>query len=66
MARAAEVSRPEADAFVSDPLTSPIVSMADALVAATAETVRAKVVTLNQKHYPMLADIVVPYRRPQE
>ena len=34
----------------------------DAIVAAASESQRAKVVTLNRKHYPMLGDsLVVPY-----
>jgi predicted nucleic acid-binding protein len=37
------------------------VSLADALIAATAEQYQAKLVTLNSKHFPMMKDIVVPY-----
>lgn len=36
---------------------------ADALIAATAETQQAQLVTLNQKHFPMLKDVLVPYRK---
>ena len=34
----------------------------DALIAATAETEGATLVTLNEKHFPML-DVVVPYQK---
>jgi len=37
------------------------VDVPDALVAATSEAVSATVVTLNVKHFPMLADVIVPY-----
>lgn len=37
--------------------------LADALIAATAEAAGAPLVTLNQKHFPMLRDVVVPYRK---
>jgi predicted nucleic acid-binding protein len=37
------------------------VSLADALIAATAEQYQAKLVTLNRKHFPMLKDVIVPY-----
>ncbi len=37
------------------------VGLADALIAATAEAQGATLVTLNQKHFPMLASVVVPY-----
>jgi predicted nucleic acid-binding protein len=36
---------------------------ADAVIAATAEIVRATLVTLNDKHFPMLNDVLVPYRK---
>jgi predicted nucleic acid-binding protein len=36
------------------------VSLADALIAATAEEYQARLVTLNSKHFPMLKDVVVP------
>ncbi len=36
---------------------------ADALIAATAEIERYTLVTLNLKHFPMLADVRVPYRK---
>lgn len=38
--------------------------LADALIAASAEAARARVVTLNAKHFPMLTDVLVPYRKP--
>ncbi len=39
------------------------VGLADALLAATAETGSAELCTLNVKHYPMLKDIKPPYRK---
>ncbi len=38
--------------------------LADALIAATAVSVGATLVTLNDKHFPMVADLLVPYRKP--
>jgi len=38
------------------------VGLADALIAATAEICQARLVTLNQRHFPML-DVIVPYKR---
>ena len=38
--------------------------LADALVASAAESSNARVAMLNQKHYPMLGDVLVPYRKP--
>lgn len=35
--------------------------LADALIAASAETRGAKVVTLNQKHFPMIQGVIIPY-----
>lgn len=35
--------------------------LADALIAATAESLDAKLVTLNKKHFPMLQKVHVPY-----
>jgi hypothetical protein len=35
--------------------------IADALIAATAEVHEMRLVTLNEKHFPMLDDVVVPY-----
>ena len=37
--------------------------LADALIAATAEQVQARLVTLNRKHFPMLPDVHVPYSK---
>jgi len=37
------------------------VGLADALIAATAATRFATLVTLNKKHFPMLTSIIVPY-----
>ena len=37
--------------------------LADALIAATAEIRNAKLVTLNKKHFSMLADVIVPYQK---
>ncbi len=39
------------------------VGLADGLIAATAETMNARLVTLNKKHFPMLQDVFVPYRK---
>lgn len=39
--------------------------LADAIIAATAETQQARLVTLNGKHFPMLKEIVIPYTKPQ-
>ena len=39
------------------------VGLADAIIAASAELKNAMLVTLNKKHFPMLANIVVPYRK---
>ena len=35
----------------------------DSILAAYAQTINAKLVTLNKKHFPMLAEIVIPYKR---
>src|SRR5947209_13945454 len=40
------------------------VGLADALIAATAECQGATLVTLNQKHFPMLTTVQVPYQKP--
>ena len=37
--------------------------LADALVATSAESAGAVLVTFNKRHYPMINDLVVPYRR---
>ncbi len=39
------------------------VGLADALIAATAEVYKVTLVTLNDKHFPMLDDTVVPYHK---
>jgi predicted nucleic acid-binding protein len=39
--------------------------LADAIIAATAETQQARLVTLNGKHFPMLKEVVIPYTKPQ-
>jgi len=38
------------------------VGLADALIAATAHAAEAHLVTLNERHFPMLEDVIVPYR----
>ena len=35
----------------------------DAIIAATAHKYGLRLVTLNDKHYPMLPDVIVPYRK---
>src|ERR1044072_2585304 len=37
--------------------------LADAIIAATAESQEAKLVTLNHKHFQMLDNVVVPYQK---
>jgi predicted nucleic acid-binding protein len=39
------------------------VGLPDALIAATADAVGAILVTLNKKHFPMLAAVIVPYQK---
>lgn len=39
------------------------VGLADAIIAATAELESATLVTLNQKHFPMLEIVKVPYQK---
>ena len=41
------------------------VGLADALIAATATQRQVPLVTLNQKHFPMLQDVLVPYHKAQ-
>jgi predicted nucleic acid-binding protein len=36
----------------------------DALIAATALATHSTLLTLNARHFPMLSDIIVPYRKP--
>lgn len=38
--------------------------LADAMIAATAETAHCPLATLNRKHFPMLKSLVTPYKRP--
>jgi predicted nucleic acid-binding protein len=37
--------------------------LADGIIAATAERQKAQFVTLNASHYPMLANVKIPYRK---
>ncbi|MBC7921775.1 MAG: type II toxin-antitoxin system VapC family toxin [Ferruginibacter sp.] len=46
-----------------DYLKSHNVGLADALIAATAEIHRARLVTLNGKHFPMLSNAIIPYQK---
>jgi len=39
------------------------VGLADALIAASAHNLDAKLITLNKKHFPMLKNILVPYQK---
>ena len=39
------------------------VGLADALIAATADRIHATLVTFNRRHFPMLKDIKIPYKR---
>lgn len=36
------------------------VGLADAIIAASVESISAKLVTLNKKHYPMMPEIIIP------
>lgn len=38
--------------------------LADALIAASVEAMGGTLVTLNQRHFPMLPNLLVPYRKP--
>ena len=38
--------------------------LADALIAASADGVGGTLVTLNQRHFPMFANLLIPYRKP--
>ncbi len=37
--------------------------LADALIAASGEAAGASLVTLNRRHFPMLAEVLVPYAK---
>ena len=39
------------------------IGLADALIAATAEHLGARLATLNSAHFPMLDDVLVPYTK---
>jgi predicted nucleic acid-binding protein len=39
------------------------VGLADAIIGASAEAKNAILVTLNSKHFPMLTNVIVPYRK---
>lgn len=49
--------------FRRDYFKSHGVGLADAIIAATAETENTTLVTLNNKHFPMLSNVFVPYRK---
>ena len=49
--------------FRRDYAKSHRIELPDALVAATAEMKHAQLVTLNKKHFPMLSNVIVPYRK---
>jgi hypothetical protein len=62
--RVREVTAPIAEQggyFKRDYQPSHGTGLADALIAATAEVHDARLVTLNEKHFPMLDDVIVPY-----
>jgi predicted nucleic acid-binding protein len=44
-------------------LRSHNVETADALIAATSILQRVELVTLNRRHYPMLSNVLLPYRK---
>lgn len=39
------------------------VGLADAIIAATADEIDVKLVSLNKKHFPMLKQVFVPYQK---
>jgi predicted nucleic acid-binding protein len=39
------------------------IGLADALIAATADSRNVELVTLNKKHFPMLTNVLVPYQK---
>jgi len=53
----------EGGLYRRDYMKSHNVGLADALIAATAESRQAALVTLNSKHFPMLANVIVPYQK---
>ena len=53
----------EGGLYRRDYMKSHNVGLADALIAATAELRQAALVTLNSKHFPMLANVIVPYQK---
>lgn len=48
--------------FKRDDQPSHGTGLADALIAATARAAEARLVTPNERHVPMLDDVIVPYR----
>lgn len=59
-----EVTAPIAEmagVFKRDYQPSHGTGIADALIAATAEVHDVRLVTLNEKHFPMLDDLIAPY-----
>ena len=50
--------------FRRDYLKSHNIDLDDALIAATAVREGATLVSLNRKHFPMIADLIVPYQKP--
>lgn len=50
--------------FRRDYVKSHGTGLADALIAATAEVHNAQLVTLNERHFPMLSNVAVPYHKP--
>jgi predicted nucleic acid-binding protein len=47
-----------------DYFKSHVVGLADAIIAATAETLDVELKTFNVKHYPMLSGLQPPYSKP--
>ena len=39
------------------------VGLADAIIAAAAQSIQAKLATLNVKHFPMIKDVQAPYQK---
>lgn len=58
----AEIAR-QGGLFRRDFKASHNTGLADAIIAATAESQQAQFVTLNAGHYPMLANVKVPYQK---